>query len=542
MSINDLCKFGLSFSNKTRPINKIIYLTALDTFSIPIEPSLEKTHIQSLRLNSIGKSKIKIEVYDTGGGFTADSTFINVIPDIPVADAGKDTTAGLNDPVFLHGSAVQRFGKITKWEWSIDGMPFVVTSKSDTVVRTPSSEKDRMVCILRVTDDDDLIGTDTVNIRVISNRPSVRIIGDSTTGMFDSIHLHIRGKDNGTIVRYEWDIGAKGTFFKAGKTDTVIEPVRKPDSTIKVVVKATDDDSESSFDTLIVKVCPLWKNLQPSSKMPGRNGYSLQEFKNSLWILGGSRYDIWNSSDGLHWNKVIDTAPFGLRFGHSAIVFNGKLFVIGGKGESDSFPADIWSSHDGKRWHRDTIAPFLQRYYQGATIHDNKLWISGGIFKSEIKPVQNDIWYSVNGKEWFRVADSTQFSPRYGHGFISFHDKLYVSGGLYDGVSPSVQFKDLWESTNGITWVKQKIPLPFYKSSTYYSFFIYDNRIWSIGGYNQQGTAAGVFSNLAYSDDGIQWKIARTGNQRGESIALPVTIFKNKVIVCPDVNNFYIMQ
>lgn len=68
-----------------------------------------------------------------------------------------------------------------------------------------------------------------------------------------------------------------------------------------------------------------------------------------MWVLGGGTqnmiyhvstgetgYDMWGdmvvSSDGIHWEQVTNRVPWGFRSGHSSVVFDNKIWVLGGTG------------------------------------------------------------------------------------------------------------------------------------------------------------------------------------------------------------------
>ena len=56
-----------------------------------------------------------------------------------------------------------------------------------------------------------------------------------------------------------------------------------------------------------------------------------------MWIIGGDanqghyQNDIWNSENGRHWEKVIDSVPWAPRVLHYTVVFDDKIWVIGGQ-------------------------------------------------------------------------------------------------------------------------------------------------------------------------------------------------------------------
>ncbi|MBK3518866.1 Kelch repeat-containing protein [Carboxylicivirga marina] len=78
--------------------------------------------------------------------------------------------------------------------------------------------------------------------------------------------------------------------------------------------------------------------------------------------------DVWQSSDGKNWTKMIDHAPWSARPGFEVLLYNKHFVLFGGfnldpefnvdpdytKGEQYSAkpnnPMDIWMSRDGKKW------------------------------------------------------------------------------------------------------------------------------------------------------------------------------------------------
>ena len=83
-------------------------------------------------------------------------------------------------------------------------------------------------------------------------------------------------------------------------------------------------------------------------------------FDKKLWVIagggkegGGLTNEVWSSSDGVHWEKVTDSAEFSIREGHASVVYNDKMWVIGGWLWSHT-GNDGWWSSDGKIWAQAT--------------------------------------------------------------------------------------------------------------------------------------------------------------------------------------------
>jgi hypothetical protein len=108
-----------------------------------------------------------LRVVDNDSNYSFDTKIVHVELDPPIANAGLDDTVLSKSTYLLKGSASQQFGIIKKWEWSINSEPFSETIK-DTTIITPVDYVNAYPCILRVTDDDNNIGLDTINLRIVS--------------------------------------------------------------------------------------------------------------------------------------------------------------------------------------------------------------------------------------------------------------------------------------------------------------------------------------------------------------------------------------
>jgi hypothetical protein len=104
-----------------------------------------------------------LRVKDDQGEQALKTVKITVVQDVPVARAGNDTDVIANTPFQLYGSASNQFGTIDKWEWKIGDAPFFQTSGPDTQFTVPDYTG-RILCILRITDDDQNQGLDSMYI------------------------------------------------------------------------------------------------------------------------------------------------------------------------------------------------------------------------------------------------------------------------------------------------------------------------------------------------------------------------------------------
>lgn len=393
---------------------------------------------------------------------------------------------------------------------------------------------------------------DTIRIRIVEDKPSVKlkisdslaVASDSTGKVFrfaygDTIHLHIATKDRfGSIVTTQWHLGETVADDKRGPVfDTVVIVPDSAVSRFTVVAGAMDDDSNFVSDTLFIKprlFAPLTLNAdfrvrtyqagvvfndkiwitggvgitqqtpktnftclndvwasdngkewtQKTTNAPARSGHALIVFNNKIWLIGGyanswGKYqnDVWCSDDGLSWKCVIDSAAFSPRIYHSCLVWGGKMWIIGGQ-ERNALLNDVWSSIDGVTWENATdTAPFSQRCSHSCAVFDDKMWVIGG--RDTGYNALNDVWCSADGAEWKLVNDDAAFSPRQGHSALVYNNKIWIIGGY--GFNASDMSVDMWNSEDGISW-KQVDTKDLFTPRAFHSGLVFHNRMWIIAG------------------------------------------------------------
>ena len=90
----------------------------------------------------------------------------------------------------------------------------------------------------------------------------------------------------------------------------------------------------------------------------------------------------------LTWQAATTQAPFSKRDAHTAVVFRDKIWLLGGVGGSapdyGKITSDIWVSENGKDWTEITdSAPWGPRRAHNAVLFQDKIWILGGVTKGE---------------------------------------------------------------------------------------------------------------------------------------------------------------
>lgn len=197
-----------------------------------------------------------------------------------------------------------------------------------------------------------------------------------------------------------------------------------------------------SFQSAIYKTTDYkkWDTVAASSGLPPRFFYHPFVFDNKIWIIGGedrnTQYnDIWNSPDGIAWTKQKENLPFGKRSGSQIVQLNNKLFLLDN---------DVWSSADGLNWQLETneIAEGEPIFGYSAQVFDDKIWLIGcnrnGQFSSQVL-------YSEDGKKW--RTNNAPWLPRGGIAATVHNNKIYMTGGKYGGTPNHPEFRydnDVW--------------------------------------------------------------------------------------------------
>jgi hypothetical protein len=196
--------------------------------------------------------------------------------------------------------------------------------------------------------------------------------------------------------------------------------------------------------------------LETEGAFAARHSPAAVVFDDRLWVIGGegpanctSRADVWSSSDGVMWIQETADGGFPGRDWHASVVFDGRLWIIGGINRdvacTSEYLDDVWASADGRLWELVADGPFAARAGHTAVVFDGKIWVIGGTHAWPAAS-QSDVWYSADGVNWCEATGTTEFSSRYGHASVAFQDGLWVIGG-FDQTSVHAGFQDdLWVS------------------------------------------------------------------------------------------------
>ena len=191
-------------------------------------------------------------------------------------------------------------------------------------------------------------------------------------------------------------------------------------------------------------------------------------------------YDIYKSADGISWTKVNTSIAVTGGFGARLVVFNNKLFAVGGgrfygTDEDGNEPETFYgfpeirqfflsSTTDGVNWTTETAVDeagvFTGYVDTRLFVKDNKLFYFGGIacVFMQLQGTYNAA-SSADGITWTGVGEidrsSTATLLKCPAGY-NFKGKLYLAGGFLNFVGANyIQSAVYSSSDNGLTWTQE---------------------------------------------------------------------------------------
>lgn len=321
--------------------------------------------------------------------------------------------------------------------------------------------------------------------------------------------------------------------------NTIIDTTFNQDNTAYYQLKYSADISQNITSKLTPSVAGGDNNKVLMHNLLRTEHYQHQmlNFKNQLWIIGGysgSEYqnNVWTSNDGQNWSLKVKNAGFTPRRYHQALVYNNKLWVIGGE-QAPATAAmdpvvlnDVWSSEDGLHWTQESAnADFPVRYRHQSVVFDNKIWVIGGYQNKG--QIIGDIWSSSNGTDWQQqISSSAIFSPRMSHRVTVLGNKLFLVGGAStDYYRDGSVMGDIWTSSNGIDWSEVTDSADF-PARIDHQLITHQDKLWLIAGH---GGSAGDLDDVWTSINGSQWQQIDVNTGFGKRMRHQVTALNGKL-------------
>lgn len=230
--------------------------------------------------------------------------------------------------------------------------------------------------------------------------------------------------------------------------------------------------------------------------------------------------DVWNSIDGANWvqikpNTFTETydpeTDWEGRHTAGYVVYQDKMWIVGGDPLQGHYQSDVWNTTDGADWthvNKNNPVPWGPRALHHTLVFNDKIWVMGGQTMPQFAPAAehfyNDIWNSTDGVNWTQVqTEGDMWSPRGQIGnSVVFNGRMWIlGGGTYDTPGQTYRnfYNDVWSSADGIHWEKHIDNAPWYPRQ-YHEVAVWDNKMWVMEGWN-----GGNRNDVWYSEDGTNW-------------------------------------
>jgi hypothetical protein len=161
-------------------------------------------------------------------------------------------------------------------------------------------------------------------------------------------------------------------------------------------------DPNADYQVATTSEVVVWEEVTASAPWGARGYLSNVVFNNSMWVMGGFkswgslRYmnDVWSSSDGASWTLATLEEAWVDRATHTCVVYNDPMWMLGGSRTYHGYNLnDVWSSSDGlASWTRiHQVAPWSARGGHTSVVFNDRMWVIGGFSTGYL----SDVWQSI---------------------------------------------------------------------------------------------------------------------------------------------------
>lgn len=260
-----------------------------------------------------------------------------------------------------------------------------------------------------------------------------------------------------------------------------------------------------------------WTEITPNAAFPKAYNFQIFSIRDTLWAMHNA--GVWFSVNGKQWDKSPLTNVVKNNAFLHYVWFKNALYSLGtfdGNVEHYTFTSAISRTSDMRNW--ETLAAesnLPKRFFYHPFVFNDKIWIIGGNDGSNQFDEANnvsDIWNSADGVKWIKQASNLPFGKRANSQFVFFKDKIYMLN------------NDVWSSPDGLIWTKVTDRLAS-ENIFGYAAVVYDDQIWLLG-CNRDG----VFqSQVLASKDGKTWTTqSAPWTPRGAATAC---VYKGKIFM-----------
>jgi hypothetical protein len=174
----------------------------------------------------------------------------------------------------------------------------------------------------------------------------------------------------------DWEQAESNTVFSRGRHASLVFDNKM------WVIGGTGRNSNILNDVWYSEDGVVWEQATADAAFPPGNVKALV-FADKMWVLANhinGATGAWFSSDGRNWQLASDNFPLPIRTNYTSVVFDNKIWLMGGLSTRSKFLNDVWSSRDGRNWQlTDNTADWSARFLHSSLAFDNKIWVIGGV-------------------------------------------------------------------------------------------------------------------------------------------------------------------
>ena len=241
-----------------------------------------------------------------------------------------------------------------------------------------------------------------------------------------------------------------------------------------------------------------------------RKGAAVEVFNEKVWLIGGRDEtdtplpDIWSSADGENWTFE-GNLSFGAIYGHELISFNGRLWIYGGSSEG-ILSNKIFSSEDGITWVEETeTTPFTQYQSSRFAILGNQIFRIAG-YRGDVEELspERNVYSSSDGLNWVLETENHGFESKFSFQIESLNDILYC---IEPDPDSDIEAISTRTSSDGVNWSDPVFSNIRERGINSVSTVVFDDRIilmtTPVDGPNSSST-------FYISPNGEDWELATT--------------------------------
>lgn len=274
-----------------------------------------------------------------------------------------------------------------------------------------------------------------------------------------------------------------------------------------------------------------WTAATLSAAFGNRAYHSCVVFDNKIWLIGGQRLsgstwedmgDVWYSTDGATWTQAAATGSniIGYRKQHSTLAYDGKMWVLGGANALDGNFAHTTNAYstNGTTWTQ--VTSNIQKYSVPSVVYDNKMWMIGG-YDTNGTSVRS-AHYSTNGATWTQSSGNIGGTAAIATGqAMIYNNKIFV-----------INLNSVW-TFDGASWLFTG-NTPSYTSVSAHQTWVFDDKMWTTKVINT--TTVETWYSID-GTNGLVWTKAATSVEFGYKPGGQGLVFNNRMWLIGGGNN-----